>query len=73
MDTGALVAFINENDEYHEWAISQCKTLSTPVFSSEAVIAEAIRFINKKREEVLKFIMVQSSYLNPLLQATQIG
>jgi predicted nucleic acid-binding protein len=56
MDTGPLVAFINENDEYHDGAISQFKTLSTPVFSSKAVIAEAIRLVDKKREEVLKFI-----------------
>jgi predicted nucleic acid-binding protein len=40
-DTGFIVAFLNREDRYHEWAIDVAKGLREPLLSCEAVLAEA--------------------------------
>lgn len=44
IDTGPLVAFLNINDAFHEWAKNPFSLLSPPVISCEAVISEACFF-----------------------------
>lgn len=39
-DTGLLVAFLSENDRYHDWAISLAREQTEPFLSCEAVLAE---------------------------------
>lgn len=41
LDTGPLVAFLNRQDEYHEWAVSQWGQIAPPLWTCEAVISEA--------------------------------
>ena len=41
VDTGPLVAFLNKNDSYHEWAKTQFSLLTPPFISCESVISEA--------------------------------
>lgn len=41
LDTGPLVASINRNDRFHEWARSQLAQLPTPLLTCEAVLSEA--------------------------------
>jgi len=41
LDTGPLVALLNANDAYHEWAREIFATLSPPFMTCEAVITEA--------------------------------
>jgi len=41
VDTGPLVAFLNKNDSYHEWAKTQFSLISPPFISCESVISEA--------------------------------
>ncbi|MFO1467395.1 MAG: hypothetical protein U1F35_13310 [Steroidobacteraceae bacterium] len=39
-DTGLLVAFLSENDRYHDWAISLAREQTEPFLTCEAVLAE---------------------------------
>lgn len=40
-DTGFIVAFGNRGDSHHLWAIDLAKTLTEPLLTCEAVLAEA--------------------------------
>ncbi|MBV9570865.1 MAG: PIN domain-containing protein [Alphaproteobacteria bacterium] len=39
-DTGFLVAFVNRNDKFHDWAISVAEQVTEPLLTCEAVLAE---------------------------------
>jgi len=39
-DTGFLVAFANQNDTYHAWAMEIASKISEPLLTCEAVLAE---------------------------------
>ncbi len=39
-DTGFFVAFLNRRDQHHNWAVSLAKTISEPLLTCEAVLAE---------------------------------
>lgn len=41
LDTGPLVASINQRDRFHEWAKSQLAEIEPPLLTCEAVLAEA--------------------------------
>ena len=41
LDTGPLIAFLNKNDAYHNWAITQFSRMIPPFISCEAVLSEA--------------------------------
>jgi len=41
LDTGPLVALLNKNDFYHEWAKLQFMNLTPPLLTCEAVLSEA--------------------------------
>lgn len=40
-DTGLLVAFVNRNDKFHDWAIGVGEQVTEPLLTCEAVLAEA--------------------------------
>ena len=40
-DTGLLVAFANRNDRHHEWAVGVAESVTEPLLTCEAVLAEA--------------------------------
>jgi uncharacterized protein len=40
-DTGFLVAFANRRDRHHDWAVQLADQLTEPLFTCEAVLAEA--------------------------------
>jgi predicted nucleic acid-binding protein len=42
MDTGPLVALIDRSEAHHEWAREQLAALRPPLYTCEAVIAEAV-------------------------------
>lgn len=42
LDTGPLVAYLNRNDQHHEWAVERWKALSDPLWTCEAVLSEAV-------------------------------
>lgn len=40
-DTGFIVAFGNRDDRHHRWALDLAKTVTEPLLTCEAVLAEA--------------------------------
>ena len=40
-DAGFLVAFANRNDRHHEWAVRVAESITEPLLTCEAVLAEA--------------------------------
>ncbi|HYM06218.1 MAG TPA: PIN domain-containing protein [Terriglobales bacterium] len=40
-DTGFIVAFSNRGDNHHLWAVDVAKTITEPLLTCEAVLAEA--------------------------------
>jgi predicted nucleic acid-binding protein len=40
-DTGFLVAFANRNDRHHEWAVRVAESVTEPLLTCEAVLAES--------------------------------
>lgn len=50
LDTGPLVAFLNQSDACHVWAKTQFSLISQPVLTCEAVIAEACFLLRTKKE-----------------------
>lgn len=40
-DTGFVVAFVNRNDQYHDWAKVVAKRITEPLLTCEAVLAES--------------------------------
>jgi len=49
LDTGPLVASINRRDRYHEWTKSQLAEIEPPLFTCEAVLAEACFLLRRLR------------------------
>ncbi|SJM95419.1 PilT protein domain protein [Crenothrix polyspora] len=41
VDTGVLVAILNKNDRYHDWAVQQFADIEPPLLTCEAVISES--------------------------------
>lgn len=41
LDTGPLVAFLNQQDTYHAWALKQFQALKAPPLTCESVLSEA--------------------------------
>jgi|TARA_Y100000385_G_C12507384_1_gene389770 uncharacterized protein len=42
VDTGPLIALFNTRDKHHEWAIEVFKALRPPLYTCDAVLAEAM-------------------------------
>ena len=46
-DTGPIVAYLNRNDPYHEWAVAVMKQARPPLLTCEAVLTEAAYFLRE--------------------------
>jgi len=47
LDTGPLVAIIDQDEQHHDWAISQLQTIAPPLLTCDAVLAEACYLLRK--------------------------
>jgi predicted nucleic acid-binding protein len=47
IDTGALVAYLNRREKFHEWAKEQLAKIASPLITCEAVIAETCFLLSK--------------------------
>ena len=56
MDTGPLVAFLNKNDQYHNWAISQFGSFPPPFLTCEAVISESCFLLRHYKNGILNVL-----------------
>lgn len=62
VDTGFLVALLNQSEQYHSWVTAQLSQISTPLLTCEAVITETcflLQNIHRGEETILKFINSQ--------------
>ncbi len=59
LDTGPLVAYLNQNDKYHGWAKKRFQEIVSPLLTCQAVVSEACfltRNIPQGRETILEMI-----------------
>lgn len=47
LDTGPLVALLNRSDQYHQWARNHWGQITPPLFTCEAVLAEACFLVRR--------------------------
>ena len=47
MDAGPLVALLDRRDRFHEWATSQLTACRPPLWTCEAVVAEAAHLLRR--------------------------
>ncbi|MEL6601765.1 MAG: PIN domain-containing protein [Cyanobacteria bacterium J06614_10] len=62
VDTGILVALIDQRDQYHDWAREQLCEISPPLLTCEAVISEAWFLLGRVRNgrEALFLLLEQN-------------
>lgn len=60
-DTGLVVALLNRSDRYHQWAAAVARQISEPLFTCEAVLAEAAFQVGSA---ALVLALVQDGFLN---------
>lgn len=51
-DTGPIVAYLNRNDPYHDWAVAIMKQARPPLLTCEAVLTESVYFLREDRLSV---------------------
>lgn len=54
-DTGFIVAFLNQRDSFHSWAVKLAEQVDAPLVTCEAVLAEAV-FHTGSAEKVLSLV-----------------
>jgi uncharacterized protein len=48
-DSGPLVAYLNRNDPYHNWAVALMKQVIPPMLTCEPVLTEVAYFLREDR------------------------
>jgi uncharacterized protein len=73
-DTGFIVAFGNRDDRHHHWALDLAKTITEPLLTCEAVLAEAAFHLGSSayvlallKDELLRVAFDCTRNLEPLL------
>ncbi|GAX43856.1 PIN domain protein like [Tolypothrix sp. NIES-4075] len=59
VDTGVLVALIDQRDQYHTWVTEQLTQIASPLLTCEAVISETwflLQRVNNGRETLLQLL-----------------
>jgi predicted nucleic acid-binding protein len=51
-DTGPLVAYLNQTDQYHHWAVECFSSFYDPIYTCEAVISESIFLLRSAGLEI---------------------
>ena len=59
LDTGAIVALINRQEQYHQWVVCELATIQPALITCEAVISEAFFLLRRVRNgiETLKELL----------------
>lgn len=50
VDTGPLVALLNERDRYHEWTSNRLSAVPPPLLTCDAVLTEAFFLLRRHRD-----------------------
>ena len=56
LDTGPLVAFMNQSDRYHTWAVEIMGKLTSPPLITEAVITEVCWHLRTSPQAVARVL-----------------
>jgi predicted nucleic acid-binding protein len=59
LDTGPVVAYVNRNDQHHEWAVERWAALFDPLWTCEAVLSEAVFLLQSEKagaEPILRLL-----------------
>jgi len=77
-DTGFIVAFGNRTDLHHAWAVDLAKTITEPLLTCEAVLAEAAFHLGSSsyvlsliEDEMLRIAFDCARNLTPLIELAQ--
>jgi uncharacterized protein len=57
-DTGSLVAYICETDQYYRWAVAAFGSFYEPIYTCEAVISEALFLLRSANLDVENFLQL---------------
>ncbi len=57
VDGGYLVALLNQNDQYREWAAAQAARLTYPWITCEAALSEAFHLLGRQGEQKLAALL----------------
>ena len=60
LDTGPLVAFFNQDDHYHSWAVEVMGKLTSPPLITEAVVTEACWQLRSSPQAVARVLEMPS-------------
>jgi predicted nucleic acid-binding protein len=67
LDTGPLVALLDEDEEFHAWATGRIRNLTPPLATCEAVLTEACFLLkNLPRARVQMRLWIQSGFVRPV-------
>ena len=58
-DTGVIVGYLSNKDQWHKWTLSQMENLPTPFLTCEAVITEACYLMRKSpngKQDVVQLV-----------------
>lgn len=55
-DTGPLVAYLSETDQYHSWALATFDSFYEPVYTCEAVISETLFLLRSASLDIEAFL-----------------
>ena len=67
IDTGAMLAFLDQNDRWHERCVAALSTLSLPLATSAAVLAELFHLLrNHPRHKAAAWTFVRSAAVTVL-------
>jgi predicted nucleic acid-binding protein len=57
-DTGPLVAYVSESDQYHRWALAAFHSFYEPLYTCEAVISEVLFLLRSDGVSVETFLQM---------------
>ena len=74
LDTGPLVAYLSENDSYHDWTVEQLKQISFPLLTCEAVITEACFLVqrNAGSSQIIIEMLQQGLLIIPFILSNEV-
>lgn len=71
IDTGPIVALLNEHDRHHQWVMRQLSELSPPLLTCEAVITEVCFLADrhgKRADAVLELLETGFMTMTPAIR-----
>ena len=68
VDTGPLVAFLDDTERYHDWVANRIENLDAPLLVCEAVLAEAMYLLARPAAQQALFGLIENGALRVSFQ-----